>query len=190
MNFGSLIGWIILGGFVLLFLWVAAVYNKLVRLGVRAEEAWRGVDTLLRKRFDLIPNLVETVKGYAGHEREVFEKVTEARSASMRARTPKEQGEADNVLAGTLKSLFAVVENYPQLKANENFMSLQKSLEGVEEEIARSRRYYNAVVRDLNTAIKVFPQNMIATLFRIGEREFYALPSEAMQEPPKVSFAR
>ncbi len=185
-----MIGWIILGVFVLLFLWIAGVYNKLVRLGVRAEEAWRGVDTLLRKRFDLIPNLVETVKGYATHEREVFERVTEARSASMKARTPKEQAEADNVLAGTLKSLFAVVENYPQLKANENFTSLQRSLEGLEEEIARSRRYYNAVVRDLNTAIKVFPQNLIANLFRIQEREFYMLPSEAMGEPPKVDFSR
>jgi LemA protein len=190
MDFGSLIGWVILGAFVLLLFWVVSVYNKLVRLGVRAEEAWRGVDTLLRKRFDLIPNLVETVKGFATHEREVFERVTEARSACMKARTPKEQAEADNVLAGTLKSLFAVAENYPQLKANENFMSLQSSLEGLEEEIARSRRYYNAVVRDLNTAIKVFPQNLVATVFRIQEREFYMLPSEAMQEPPKVSFAR
>lgn len=185
-----MIGWIILGALVLLFLWIAGTYNKFVRLGVRAEEAWRGIDTLLRKRFDLIPNLVETVKGYATHEREVFERVTEARSASMKAQTPKEQAEADNVLAGTLKSLFAVVESYPQLKADANFMSLQKSLEGLEEEIARSRRFYNAVVRDLNTAIKVFPQNLIANLFGIKEREFYMLPSEAMQEPPKVDFSR
>ncbi len=183
-------GWIILGVFVLLFLWVTVVYNKLVRLGVRAEEAWRGIDTLLRKRFDLIPNLVETVKGYATHEREVFERVTEARSASMKAQTPKEQAEADNVLAGTLKSLFAVAENYPELKANANFTALQKSLEELEEEIARSRRYYNAVVRDLNTAIKVFPQNLIANLFRVKEREFYMLPSETMAEPPKVDFSR
>ncbi len=183
-----IVGWIVLGLFVLLFLWVAGTYNKLVRLGVRAEEAWRGIDTLLRKRFDLIPNLVETVKGYATHEREVFERVTEARAASMKARTPKEQAEADNVLAGTLKTLFAVAENYPQLKANENFTSLQRSLEGLEDEIARSRRYYNAVVRDLNTAIKVFPQNLIANLFGIREREFYMLPSEAMAEPPKVDF--
>lgn len=185
-----MIGWIILGIFVLLVLWVGATYNKLVRLGVRAEEAWRGIDTLLRKRFDLIPNLVETVKGYASHERELFERVAEARSASMRARTPKEQAEADNMLAGALKTLFAVAEAYPQLKANENFMSLQKSLESLEEEIARSRRYYNAVVRDLNTAIKVFPQNLVANLFGIREREFYTLPSEAMGEPPKVDFSR
>ncbi|MBC7092635.1 LemA family protein [Candidatus Bipolaricaulota bacterium] len=185
-----MIGWIIVGLFVLLFFWIALVYNRLVRLQVRAEEAWRGIDTLLRKRADLIPNVVETVKGYAGHEREVFEKVTEARSASLRAKTPREQGEADDFLSSTLKTLFAVVENYPELKANENFMSLQKSLEGLEEEIARSRRYYNAVVRDLNTAIKVFPQNLIANLFRIQEREFYTLPSEEMREPPKVSFVR
>ncbi len=184
----AIIGWVILGLFVVLFFWIALVYNKFVSLQVRSEEAWRAIDTLLRKRADLIPNLVETVKGYAGHEREIFERVAEARSASLRARTPKEQGEADNMLAGTLKTLFAVAENYPQLKANENFMSLQKSLESLEEELARSRRYYNAVVRDLNTALRVFPQNLIARLFGVKEREFYVLPSEAMQEPPKVSF--
>ncbi len=183
-----IIGWILLGLLVVVSFWFALTYNKFVNLQVRSEEAWRGIDTLLRKRADLIPNLVETVKGYAGHEREIFEKVAEARSASLRARTPKEQGEADNMLAGTLKTLFAVAENYPQLKANENFMGLQKSLENIEEELARSRRYYNAFVRDLNTAVRVFPQNIVAALFGIKEREFYMLPSEAMQEPPKVSF--
>ncbi len=185
-----MIGFIILGVLVILFVWVAATYNRLVRLQVRAEEAWRDIDTLLRKRADLIPNLVETVKGYAGHEREVFEKVAEARSASLKASTPREQGEADNFLQETLKSLFAVVENYPELKANQNFLELQQSLEELETEIARSRRYYNAVVRDLNTKIKVFPSNLIANLFGIREREFYTLPSEEMREPPEVSFAR
>ena len=173
-----------------MFLWVIATYNRLIRLQVRAEEAWRDVDTLLRKRADLIPNLVETVKGYAGHEREVFEKVAEARSASLKARTPKEQGQADDFLQATLKTLFAVVENYPELKANENFLGLQRSLEELETEIARSRRYYNAVVRDLNTKIKVFPSNLIAGLFGIREREFYTLPSEELREPPQVSFTR
>jgi LemA protein len=185
-----MIGWIVLGLLVLLFLWVALTYNKLVRLQIRAEEAWRAIDTLLRKRADLIPNLVETVKGYAGHEREIFEKVAEARAASLGAKNPREQAEADNALRETLKTLFAVVENYPNLKANENFIALQRSLEGIEEELARSRRYYNAVVRDLNSAIKVFPQNLVAQLFRIQGRDFYMLPDEALAEPPKVSFSR
>jgi LemA protein len=185
-----MVGWIVLGLVALLFLWVALTYNKLVRLQIRAEEAWRAIDTLLRKRADLIPNLVETVKGYAGHEREIFEKVAEARAASLGAKTPREQAEADNALRETLKTLFAVVENYPNLKANENFIALQRSLEGIEEELARSRRYYNAVVRDLNSAIKVFPQNLVAQLFHIQGRDFYMLPDEALAEPPKVSFSR
>lgn len=185
-----MIGFVVLGVLVILFVGVAATYNRLVRLQVRAEAAWRDIDTLLRKRADLIPNLVETVKGYAGHEREIFEEVAEARSASLKASTPREQGEADNFLQETLKSLFAVVENYPELKANQNFLELQQSLEELETEIARSRRYYNAVVRDLNTKIKVFPSNLIASLFGIREREFYTLPSEGMQEPPEVSFVR
>ena len=185
-----MIGWVVIGVLLLLFLWVVVTYNRLIRLQVRAEEAWRDIDTMLRKRADLIPNLVETVKGYAGHEREVFEKVAEARSASLKARTPKEQGQADDFLQETLKTLFAVVENYPELKANENFLGLQRSLEELETEIARSRRYYNAVVRDLNTKIKVFPSNLIASLFGIREREFYTLPSEELREPPEVSFAR
>ena len=185
-----MIGWVVIGVLLLLFLWVVVTYNRLIRLQVRAEEAWRDIDTLLRKRADLIPNLVETVKGYAGHEREVFEKVAEARSASLKARTPKEQGQADDFLQATLKTLFAVVENYPERKANENFLGLQRSLEELETEIARSRRYYNAVVRDLNTKIKVFPSNLIASLFGIRGREFYTLPSEELREPPEVSFAR
>jgi LemA protein len=185
-----MVGWIVLGLVALLFLWVALTYNKLVRLQIRAEEAWRAIDTLLRKRADLIPNLVETVKGYAGHEREIFEKIARARAASFGAKTPREQAEADNALRETLKTLFAVVENYPNLKANENFIALQRSLEGIEEELARSRRYYNAVVRDLNSAIKVFPQNLVAQLFRIQGRDFYMLPDEALAEPPKVSFSR
>ncbi len=185
-----MIGWIGLGAVVLVSLWVAVIYNRLITLQVRAEEAWRGIDTLLRKRADLVPNLVETVKGYAGHEREIFERIAQARAASLGAKSPREQAQADNALRETLKTLFAVVENYPVLKANENFIALQRSLEAVEEELARSRRYYNAVVRDLNTAIKVFPQNLVASLFRITGRDFYMLPDEALAEPPKVSFSR
>ena len=182
--------WIGIGVAAVVVLWLILTYNRLIRLSVRADEAWRNIDTLLRQRADLIPNLVETVKGYAGHEREVFEKVAEARSASLKARTPKEQGQADDFLQATLKTLFAVVENYPELKANENFLGLQRSPEELETEIARSRRYYNAVVRDLNTKIKVFPSNLIASLFGIREREFYTLPSEELREPPQVSFTR
>ncbi len=166
------------------------VYNRMVALDEGVKAAWAQVENQLQRRLDLIPNYVETVKGYATHEREVFERVTEARAATVRAHTPKEQGEADDMLRNTLKTLFAVVENYPELKANENFLSLQRTLEDVEEQLSRSRRYYNAVVRDLNTVIKAFPSNIIASLFNIREREFYTLPSEALAEPPRVSFAR
>jgi len=183
-------GWFVLGALVVLFVLVGGMYNRLVRLQVRGEASWRDIDTLLRKRADLIPNLVETVKGYATHEQELLSRIAEARSASLKARSPKEQGEADDMLQSTLKSLFAVVENYPDLKANTNFMSLQRSLEQLEGEIARSRRYYNAVVRDLNTAVQVFPQNLVARLFNVRGREFYTLPSEDMREPPEVSFSR
>lgn len=185
-----MIGWIVIGLLAVLFLWVVATYNRLIRLQIRSEEAWRDIDTLLKKRADLIPNLVETVKGYAGHERELFQKVAEARAASLKAGTPREQGQADDLLQSTLKSLLAVAESYPELKANQNFLDLQRSLEELETEIARSRRYYNAVVRDLNTKVKVFPSNLIASLFGIREREFYELPSEGGREPPQVSFAR
>ncbi len=183
-------GWFVLGALVVLFVLVGGIYNRLVRLQVRGEASWRDIDTLLRKRADLIPNLVETVKGYATHERQLLTKVAEARSASLKARSPKQQGQADDMLQSTLKSLFAVAENYPDLKANTNFVSLQRSLEEMEGEIARSRRYYNAVVRDLNSAVRVFPQNLVARLFKIQPREFYTLPSEDMREPPQVSFSQ
>lgn len=183
-----MITWVVVGvvGAVLL-IWIIAAYNRLQRLSVRADEAWRDIDTLLKQRANLIPNLVETVKGYAAHEREIFERVAEARAASLKARGPREQGQADNQLRETLRTLFAVVENYPELKANENFISLQRSLEDLEEKIARSRRYYNAVVRDLNTAIRVFPSNIVARLFGVREREFYEVEG-AEREVPRVSF--
>ncbi|MCX6095122.1 MAG: LemA family protein, partial [Candidatus Bipolaricaulota bacterium] len=150
--------------------WAVLSYNRLVRLVVRAEESWRDIDTQLKRRFDLIPNLVETVRGYASHERGVFEQVTLARAKAIDASSPKDQAVAEEGLKGALKSLFAVVENYPQLKANENFMKLQQSLEETEDMIQRSRVYYNAVVRDLNTRIRVFPQSLIANLFNFKER--------------------
>ncbi len=169
--------------------WGVLSYNRLVRLQVRSEESWRDIDTQLKRRYDLIPNLVETVKGYASHERGVFEQVTLARTRAMGASSPKEQAVAEEGLKGALKTLFAVVENYPQLKANENFMKLQQSLEEVEDTIQRARVYYNAVVRDLNTRIRVFPQSLIASLFGFKDREFYMLPSEAGREAPKVKFS-
>jgi LemA protein len=168
--------------------WAVLSYNRLVRLVVRAEESWRDIDTQLKRRFDLIPNLVETVRGYASHERGVFEQVTLARAKAIDASSPKDQAVAEEGLKGALKSLFAVVENYPQLKANENFMKLQQSLEETEDMIQRSRVYYNAVVRDLNTRIRVFPQSLIANLFNFKEREFYMLPGEAERQAPQVKF--
>ncbi len=177
---------IIIGGIVLL--WGGLAYNRLVRLRVRSEEAWRDIDTQLKRRWDLIPNLVETVKGYAAHESEVFERVTLARSRAIDASGPREQAEAEVGLKEALKSLFAIVEAYPELKANQNFLGLQETLEQVEDAIQRSRRYYNAVVRDLNTTIQVFPRNVIANLFGFREREFYALPGEEQREAPPVRF--
>jgi LemA protein len=168
--------------------WGVLNYNRLVKLQVRAEEAWRDIDTQLKRRWDLIPNLVETVKGYATHEKEVFEQVTLARARAIDASSPKEQAIAEQGLRGALKSLFAVVENYPELKANENFLKLQQTLEEVEDSVQRSRTYYNAVVRDLNTSIRVFPQSIIANLFHFKEREFYMLPGEEQREAPKVRF--
>jgi LemA protein len=163
-------------------------YNRFVRLRVRAEESWRDVDTQLKRRWDLIPNLVEIVKGYATHEREVFERVTQARAQGQAATTPKEQQAADAQLRGAMMNLFAVAEAYPQLKANENFLQLQGSLGEVEDSIQKSRRYYNAIVRDFNTAIQVFPGNLIAGLFGFKPREFFALEDEAQREAPKVKF--
>ncbi len=183
----SALGYIIvLGGAALL--WGGLTYNRLVRLRVRSEEAWRDIDTQLKRRWDLIPNLVETVKGYASHESEVFERVTLARSRGIDASGPRDQAEAEMNVKGALKSLFAIVESYPDLKANQNFLALQQTFEQVEDAIQRSRRYYNAVVRDLNTMIQTFPRNVVANLFGFREREFFALPGEEEREAPRVRF--
>jgi len=182
------IGFILIVVAIVVLGWGVLAYNRLVRLRVRAEESWRDIDTQLKRRYDLIPNLVETVKGYASHEKEVFERVTLARAKAIDASSPKQQAVAEDGLKGALKSLFAVVENYPQLKANENFLGLQQSLEQTEDAVQRSRVYYNAVVRDLNTSIQVFPRNVIANLFKFKEREFYMLPSEEERLAPQVRF--
>ncbi len=162
-------------------------YNSLVKLKVAAEGAWSDVDVQLKRRYDLIPNLVETVKGYAAHERGTLEAVIEARSKAQQAVTPAEKAQAEGALAGTLKSLFALAEAYPQLRASENFTQLQGTLEGIEGDVQNARRYYNAVVRDLNTKIAQFPTNLVALTFGFKPREFFEMPAEE-RAGPKVSF--
>jgi len=167
--------------------WVVFAYNRLVRLKVRATAAWRDIDTQLQRRWDLIPALVETVRGYAVHEQEAFSRVTEARSRAIAAVSPPEQAIAEKGLKAALGSLFAVVEGYPVLRADEGFVELQRTLEEVEDTVQRSRRYYNAVVRDLNSLIEVFPSTIVARVFRFERREFYLLPGEEVREPSRVS---
>ena len=170
-------------------LWIILAYNRFVRLGFRADEAWSDIDVQLKRRYDLIPNLIETVKGYATHEREAFENVTKARAAAMGAQTPEEHAKTENMLTGALKSLFAVAEAYPDLKANQNFLELQRELSDTENKIQAARRFYNTNVRDLNTATQTFPSNLIASLFGFKVREFFDLDESAEQrEPVKVAF--
>jgi LemA protein len=183
-------------GFALLLLIVIAVavvaaigmYNGLVTFRNRCDNAWSQVDVQLRRRFDLIPNLVETVKGYAKHESGVFEKVTLARNQAMSAGTPKEAGQAENVLSGALKSLFAVAEAYPDLKANQNFLMLQEELAGTESKIAYARQFYNDMVMKFNMKQQVFPSNIIANMFQFKEKEYFEIGDEAAKGPVKVSF--
>jgi len=173
---GALIGWLI------------ASYNGLVRLRNQVQNAWAQIDVQLKRRHDLIPNLVETVKGYAKHERETFERVTQARNIAMAAKGVAERAEAENVLTGALKTLFAVAEAYPELKANQNFLRLQEELTSTENKVAFSRQFYNDSVMGYNTRIEVFPQNLIASTFGFGRLEFFEVKAEAEREAPKVSF--
>jgi LemA protein len=169
---------------------VVIIYNKLVRLRNTVKSSWSDIDVQLKKRYDLVPNLVETVKGYASHERNVFEKVTEARSMAMGATTPNEKAKAEGMLKETLKSLFAVAEAYPELKANANFMQLQGQLKELEDNIEYARRYYNAVVRDYNILTETFPSNIVASSFKFKKEEFFELEApEAERKPVKVSFS-
>lgn len=168
---------------------VIALYNRLVTLRNGAEGAWSDIDVQLKRRYDLIPNLVETVKGYAKHEQETFDRVTSARSRAMQAGGPHDKAVAEGGLQGALKSLFAVAEAYPELKANQNFLSLQQDLGAVEEALQNARRYYNAVVRDLNTACEAFPSNLIANNFGFSKKEYFELDSAAEKLAPKVSFS-
>lgn len=169
-------------------LWIAAMYNGLIRLRQQATEALSDIDVQLKRRFDLIPNVVETVKGYAGHERTVLENVTQARTRFLSAGTPRERVEADDILSNTLKTLFAVSENYPDLKANVNFLDLQRELADTENKIQAARRFYNANVRDLNIAIESFPANMIAGNLGFHKLEFFEMASAVEKEPVKVNF--
>ncbi len=167
---------------------VIGIYNSLVLLRNRCNNAWAQVDVQLRRRYDLIPNLVETVKGYAKHERETFENVTEARSKAINAGSVKEQGEAENMLTGALKSLFAVVENYPDLKANQNFLMLQEELAGTEGKIAYARQFYNDLVMKFNTKQQVFPSNIIAGMFNFKSRDYFEIEEPEARAPVEVKF--
>ncbi len=173
-----------------IILWAIFAYNGFVSLVNRVQEAWADIDVQLKRRYDLIPNLIESVKGYAKHESGVFQKVTEARSKAMQSGTPAEHAASENMLTGALKSLFAVSEAYPDLKANQNFLSLQAELSDTENKIQASRRFYNGNVRDLNTSIESFPGNVIAGMFKFAKQEFFELDeaSAAAKEPVKVSF--
>lgn len=170
-----------------LVLWAILAYNRLVTLRNRVKEAWADIDVQLKRRYDLIPNLVETVKGYAAHERELLEKVTQARTMAMAAQGIKEKGEAENALSQTLKSLFAVSENYPDLKASQNFLELQREITDTEDKIQAARRFYNTNVRDLNTNLQSFPQNMVGKAFKFTSAEFFEIEGEE-KEPVKVKF--
>ncbi len=180
--------WILLVVVVAVLLWGVAVYNGLVTLKNRVDEAWSDIDVQLKRRYDLIPNLVNTVKGYATHERELFEKVTQARTQAMGAQNPAAKAEAENMLSGTLKSLFAVSENYPELKANQNFLELQRELTDTEDKIQASRRFYNGNVRDFNIKIEVFPDTLVAKMLNYTKREFFEIENAAEKEPVKVQF--
>jgi LemA protein len=168
-------------------LMMLGIYNGLIRSRVRTREAWSGIDVQLKRRADLVPNLVETVKGYASHERETFENVTRARSMLQQAGGPAQAAQADNQLTQALRSLFAVAENYPQLRANENFIALQRELSDIEEKIAYARQFYNRNVTDFNTKVQVFPNVMIAGMFNFERFEFFEA-EEGAREAPQVSF--
>jgi len=170
--------------------WLIVVYNGVIKFKLRTDEAWSDIDVQLKRRYDLIPNLVETVKGYAQHERQLFEKVTEARAKAISAQGPEQKAEAENMLSGTLKSLFAVAEAYPDLKANQNFLQFQNQFKEIEDSIEAARRYYNAVVRDFNILIESFPSNIVASMFNFKQAEFFRLEEpEETRKPIRPDFS-
>lgn len=168
--------------------YIVLAYNSLVRQRNQVKEAWSDIDVQLKRRYNLIPNLVESVKAYARHEREAFESVTQARARALGARNPHEHAEAENMLSSTLKTLFAVAENYPDLKANTNFLELQRELADTENKIQAARRFYNTTIRDYNTALEAFPSNLIASLFSFKHEEYFELDDEAARSVPKINF--
>ncbi len=182
--------YIILGVVIVVVIWAVFAYNRFITLINRAKEAWADIDVQLKRRYNLIPNLVNTVKGYAAHEQQTLTKVTEMRTKAMGAGGLEEKGQAENMLTGALKTLFAVSENYPNLKANENFIELQKELSDTENKIQAARRFYNGNVRDLNTALESFPQNIIGSTFKFSKQEFFELGEgeEEAKKPVNVSF--
>ncbi len=182
--------YIVLGIILVVILWAVILYNRFVSLGNRTKEAWSDIDVQLKRRYDLIPNLVETVKGYAKHESSAFENVTKARSAAMGAQGAEAKGAAELSLAGALKSVFAIAEAYPELKANQNFLALQNELSDTENKIQAARRFYNGNVRDLNIAIESFPGNVLAGMFHFSKMELFQLGADeaAAKDPVKVSF--
>ncbi len=182
--------YVIVGIVVILVIWAIFAYNKFITLINNAKEAWSDIDVQLKRRYDLIPNLVNTVKGYASHESSAFEKVTQARAAAMGAGNVADKGKAENVLTGALKSVFAIAEAYPDLKANQNFLSLQAELSDTENKIQASRRFYNGNVRDLNIAVEAFPGNVIANRFHFAKMELFTLDESdaAAKQPVEVKF--
>lgn len=175
-NIGALI--------IVVVVWLISMYNGFIRLVNRVKEAWADIEVQLKRRYDLIPNLVETVKGYASHEKAAFENVTRARSQAMQADGVAQKGQAENALSGALKSLFAVSEAYPDLKANQNFLELQRELTDTENKIQAARRFYNTNVRDLNTGVESFPGNIIAGIFKFQKREFFELEEGSVERKP------
>lgn len=184
----AIITWVILAVIVVALFWIAGVFNGFVVLKNRAKEAWADIDVQLKRRYDLIPNLVETVKGYATHERELFEKVTKARASAMSAQGASNKAKAENQLSDTLKSLFAVAESYPDLKASTNFLELQRELTDTEDKIQAARRFYNTNVRDLNIKTESFPDNVVASIFGFKQMDLFQTANEAEKQPVQVKF--
>jgi len=179
---------VIIAVLALLFLSVAGMFNRFVVLRNRTKEAWADIDVQLKRRYNLIPNLVNTVKGYAQHERELFEKVTQARAQAMSAQGAGDKAKAENMLSSTLKSLFAVVENYPELKASDNFKHLQEELTDTEDKVQAARRFYNGNVKELNVKVESFPSNIIAKMFNFKKMDLFELTAPEEREAPKVEF--
>ncbi len=178
--------YIILIALALIFLWVVYLYNNLIALKNHVDESWSDIDVQLKRRYDLIPNIVEAVRGYMRHEAQVLQKITEARTTAMGAKTLGEKAEAENILSQTLKSLFAVTENYPNLKASENFLQLQDELSDAENKIQAARRFYNSNVRDYNIKIQQFPNNLLAKTLRFGKQDYFEISAPTEREAPKV----